>query len=258
MGCTGIIFADIAKTEYQNLRNITESLTKLHLEQTTEYNINRDELAKLKYNIKKEKLQRTTESLQSLIMDLPTKKIRLNKINQEKGASTWRCTWLSTQPLKEEGYSLSKQEFWNLVKIRYGWPLASLPNLCSCGAKYGLQHSLPCKKGGFVSLRHNHLRNITANLIDQVCHDARVEPPLQTLTGETFDSRSTNVRDEGRLNISARGYTKWDLSQKWRRSKNITRVFCKLKMEVSPHKFFQLMVGWGKKPISVTLGSPKN
>ena len=76
-----VIFADIAKTEYQNSRNITESLTKLHLEQTTEYNINRDELAKLKYNIKKEKLQRNTERLQSLIIDLPTNKIRLNKIN---------------------------------------------------------------------------------------------------------------------------------------------------------------------------------
>ena len=97
-----VIFADIAKTEYQNSRNITESLTKLHLEQTTEYNINRDELAKLKYNIKKEKLQRNTERLQSLIIDLPTNKIRLNKINQEKGASTW----LSTRSLTEEGYSL--------------------------------------------------------------------------------------------------------------------------------------------------------
>ena len=48
-----VIFADIAKTEYQNSRNITESLTKLHLEQSTEYNINRVELGKLKNNIKK-------------------------------------------------------------------------------------------------------------------------------------------------------------------------------------------------------------
>ena len=31
-----VIFTDIAKTEYQNSRNIAESLTKLHLEQTTE------------------------------------------------------------------------------------------------------------------------------------------------------------------------------------------------------------------------------
>ena len=32
LGCMGIvIFADTAKTEYQNSRNFTESLTKLHL-----------------------------------------------------------------------------------------------------------------------------------------------------------------------------------------------------------------------------------
>ena len=56
-----VIFDDVAKTEYQHSRNITKSLIKLHLKQTTEYNMNRDELAKSKYNIKKEKLQRNTE-----------------------------------------------------------------------------------------------------------------------------------------------------------------------------------------------------
>ena len=83
-----VIFADIAKTQYQNSRNITEALTKLHLEQSTEYNINRVEIAKLKNNIKKEKLHRNTERLQSLIIDIPTNKILLNEINQEKAAST--------------------------------------------------------------------------------------------------------------------------------------------------------------------------
>ena len=139
----GIVIFDIAKTEYQNSRNMTESLRKLHLEQTTEYNINRDELAKLKYNIKKEKLQ------------LNTKRFHLC----EKGASMW----LSTLPLKEEGHCLLKQEFWDLVKIRYGWSLSRLPNMCSCRAKYDLQYSLSCKKCGFVTLRHNHLRNSKSN-----------------------------------------------------------------------------------------------
>ena len=85
--------------------------------------------------------------------------------------------------------------------------------MCSCGAKYELQHGLSCKKGGFVTLRHNHLHNITANLIDQICHDVRVKSPLQVLTGETFDSRSTNMRDEARLDISARGFwTKYQMA----------------------------------------------
>ena len=156
----------------------------------------------MKYNIKKEKLERNTERFQSLIIDLSTNKIHLNKISQEKGASGW----LSSLPLKEEACSLLKQEFSDLVKIRYGQPLSRLPNMYSCGVKYDLQHSLPCKKCGFAILRHNHLRNITRNLIDQVCHDVRVEPPLQILIGEKFDSRSTNVRDDARLDISARGF----------------------------------------------------
>ena len=114
-----VIFADSAKTEYQNSRNTTESLTKLHLQQTTEYNISRDKLAKLKYNIKKVNCN-VIQSTSMFDNRLSTNKIRLNKINQEKGASTW----LSTLPLKEEGYSLSKQEFWDLLKIRCGWPLS--------------------------------------------------------------------------------------------------------------------------------------
>ena len=91
------IIADIAKMEYQISRNITE--TKQHLEQTTEYNVNREELAKLKNNMKKEKLQNNIEKLQTLIIDLPNNNIRLNEISLEKGASTW----LLTQSLKEDG-----------------------------------------------------------------------------------------------------------------------------------------------------------
>ena len=114
-----VTFANIAKTEYQNSRNITEALTK----------------------------HRNTERLQSLIIDLPTNKIRLNEISQEKGASTQ----LSTLSLKEEGYSLSKQEFWDFVKMHSEWPLSRLSNMCSWLAKNNLQHSLSSKKGGFTS-----------------------------------------------------------------------------------------------------------
>ena len=98
LGGMGIsIIADIAKMEYQISRNITE--TKQHLEQTTEYNVSREELAKLKNNIKKENLQNNIERPQTLIIDLPTNNIRLNEINQEKGAPTW----LLTQSLKKDG-----------------------------------------------------------------------------------------------------------------------------------------------------------
>ena len=73
-------------------------------------------------------------------------------------------------------------------------------------SKFDLQHSLSCMKGGFVSLRHNHLRNIAVNITDHLCHDVQIEPPFQSLTGETFDRRSANVRDDESLQNSARRF----------------------------------------------------
>ena len=135
-------------------------------------------------------------------------KLKLNDIHQEKGASIW----LSTLPLRDEGYCLNKQEFWDLVKLRYGWPLSRLPTQCICGAQYDVQHTLSCKKGGFETLRHNHIRNLIAELLNQVTKDVKIEPVLQSLTGETFDQRTANTSDDARLDISARRFwTKYQM-----------------------------------------------
>ena len=61
-------------------------------------------------------------------------------------------------------------------------------------------------------MRH-HLLNITANLTDQVSHDLQIDFPLQTLTSGTFHNRSTNVRDEAKLDMSAKGFwTKYKMA----------------------------------------------
>ena len=62
-----------------------------------------------------------------------------------------------------------------------------------------------CKRGGFVSLRHNSLRDTTASLVEKVCKDVYIEPPLIPLTGETLPA-SSNTADEARLDISARSF----------------------------------------------------
>ena len=80
--------------------------------------------------------------------------------------------------------------FWDLIHIRYGWPLTRLPSSCECGAKFDIQHALSCKKGGFISQRHNHVRNITGALLKEVCKDVRIEPSLQPLTGECLGDSS--------------------------------------------------------------------
>ena len=101
---------------------------------------------------------------------------------------------------------LNKQEFWDLVNIRYGWPLSRTPRTCTCGNNFNIKHGFTCKKGGFITLRYNRLRNITASLLSKLFHDVRIEPTLQKLTGEQFEQRAANTSDEARLDVAARGF----------------------------------------------------
>lgn len=62
------------------------------------------------------------------------------------------------------------------------------------------------KKGEFINIRHNNLRNFTAKLLSELCHDVHVEPTLLPLTGERMEQRSVIGTDETRLEIRARGF----------------------------------------------------
>ena len=93
--------------------------------------------------------------------------------------------------------------------MRYGWQLKRLPGSCECGSSFDIDHALSCKKGGFVSLRHNHLRNITAKWLTECCKDVKVEPLLQPLTGESLPH--SNTSDEARPDIAVRGF--WESYQ---------------------------------------------
>ena len=42
--------------------------------------------------------------------------IQLNKISLEKGVSNW----LISDPIREHGFNLNKQRFWDDIRIRYG------------------------------------------------------------------------------------------------------------------------------------------
>ena len=157
---------------------------------------------KMKQNIKKAKFKRNKDLLQSIIGSTNKEKQNLIQITTEKGASSW----LTTLPIKDEGFQLDKQSFWDLVKIRYGHQLSKIPDKCACGSSFDLQHALSCKKGGFISQRHNMLRDVTAKLMKEVCNDVKIEPALQPLTGEDLKERTANYSDEARLDVSARSF----------------------------------------------------
>ena len=65
---------------------------------------------------------------------------------EEKGASAW----LTALPIKLLGYALNKQEFRDSIAMRYGWTVKDIPNFCACGKENSIDHTLICKKGGYV------------------------------------------------------------------------------------------------------------
>ena len=71
---------------------------------------------------------------------------------------------------------------------------------------FSIEHALSCAKGGYPSIRHNEIRDLTANLVTEVCSIVSVEPMLQPITGETFRGASANVQEGARLDIAADGF----------------------------------------------------
>ena len=52
---------------------------------------------------------------------------------------------------------------------------------------------------------HTHCRDITADLLKEVCSNVTVDPPLQPLTGVVVSMRTSIHGEEARLDIGARG-----------------------------------------------------
>ena len=120
----------------------------------------------------------------------------------ESGASSW----LTSLPLTEFGFTLHKSAFRDALTLRYGWLPSHIPTHCERGAKFTIDHCLSCQKVGFPILRHNEVRDLTAHLLTEICHDVRVEPDLQPLSGETL-ARATSITQDGAcLDIAANGF----------------------------------------------------
>ena len=65
---------------------------------------------------------------------------------------------------------------------------------------------MSCPHGGYPSIRHNEVRDLTASLLREVCNDVVVEPQLQPLEGEILHGRTCNRRDDARLGVSMQGF----------------------------------------------------
>ena len=80
----------------------------------------------------------------------------------EKAASSW----LTCRPLAIHGFCLSNVEFRDALCLRYGRTPARLPSGCVCGhGNFDVTHALSCSTGGFPSIRHNEIRDLTADVL---------------------------------------------------------------------------------------------
>ena len=133
----------------------------------------------------------------------PTLQISID-IAKEKGASSW----LVALPIESHGFSLHKGAFCDALCLRYGWQPPLLPTTCACGQSFTIDHALSCHKGGFPTTRHNELeiRDLTTNLLSELCHDVSVEPHLQSLFGEILSHSTANREDQARLDVKVRGF----------------------------------------------------
>ena len=208
LGGLGIIIpSEVSDIFYNNSKQVTADLVNRIVnqhKQRTEIGENEEkavvEPVSNKYTIKNEKNKRNEEKLKYVKSTLTPVRLKLLEAISEKGASVW----LTTMPIKEHGFYLSKQIFWDTIHLRYGLPLKRLPLKCACSKNFSVEHALNCKKGGYVHIRHNEIRDLTAEMLDEVCRDVQVEPLLTPLSGETFKYKTAITDDHARTDVAAR------------------------------------------------------
>ena len=194
--------ATLSSPSLQASEILTKPLVDLIQSQDTSQTVDREMVSSSKKSIRRVNRLRITQQANNVLNRLTPELKRCVELAQEKGASSW----LSVLPLEEYGFYLHKGEFRDALCLRYGWQLSNIPQTCKCGTRFTVDHAMTCHMGGFPTIRHNDIRDITATLLTEVCHNVATEPPLQPLTGETLTARSANTDDNARLDIRARGF----------------------------------------------------
>ena len=202
-GMAIIIPSEISQNEYDNSRNITnDTITKVKSKEII-FEETKNQTTAIKSQIRAKNRNAQRKSLDEIKLKTTIKsKLRSIEASCESGASMW----LTVLPIKQHGFFLEKQAFWDAIRIRYGIPLNKLPSQCVCGCPFSLQHAFSCPKGGFIITRHNEVRDLTAEILNEVCSQVSVEPTLTPLTGEEFRQASVIKTDNARADICARSF----------------------------------------------------
>ena len=114
-------------------------------------------------------------------------------LNSEKGSSSW----LKILPFHDQGFHLGCNKF----SIWLDLPNIPAADHCVCGESFSPDHAMICRHGVLTYVRHNEIRDITAEWLNRVCHDVGNELPLQPLPGENVIPATANRQDDARVDI---------------------------------------------------------
>ena len=85
--------------------------------------------------------------------------------------------------------------------------------LCRAGLKktasFTVDHAFTCPHSGFPTLRHNEIRDITAQLMSEVRPNVATELTLQPVTNERFFHLSANTESGAHHDVRAQGF--WEV-----------------------------------------------
>ena len=191
-----------ARREYASSVKVTKPLVEQIVSQS--HQLLEDSLTKLsQQEVSSERLKELEHRADRFKETAPRKTQRALDLVAEKGSSVW----LTVPPLQDLGfnYNLNKGEFRDAVKLLYDWPVEDIPSTCACGKAFTVDHFMICKLGGFITQRHNKLRDLAAEFLSLVCSDVEIEPVLQDISGEHLN-RGSNKALDTRLDIYARGF----------------------------------------------------
>ena len=197
----GLGFLDpcsVADLEYESSVAATSQLTNAIYNQQSFLVIDEEKQTETMSRVKHKKSEWYKELQNAIRKESSASVSKILDLASKKGASCW----LTSLPLQRYGFVLNKQQFHDSICLRYNYSIKLAAKVCAySGEPYSVNHCLTCKKGGYVTLRHNSLRDLLAELLEEICKDVVIEPTLLPLTGENLPPGS-NLSDGARLDVS--------------------------------------------------------
>ena len=160
------ILSKISEIHYKHSKSISAPLASVIIMQGSPIPDSKI-INDIKYSKKKESDVLLKEKILAVNQKIDAETQKAINDASQPGAS---CS-LSAIPLEQYGFSLNKAEFRDTIMLRYWKELKCLPATYPCDQRYDTRHALNCKKGGFVTIRHNNIRDYEANLLAKIHTD---------------------------------------------------------------------------------------